>query len=82
MNGTKVTMELDAESAESAQHLAKAWGVSIEEAVRRAVTAANGSSARTPAQSRLEAFENLQRHLQLAPEKAIEWKAMIRDARR
>ncbi len=82
MNGNGVMLELDAATADSVNHLAKSWGVSKEEAVRRAVAEVEKTTVAPPPLSRLEAFKELQRRLQLTPEKAEAWQAAVREARR
>ncbi len=82
MNSDGATLELDAGTIEVLEHLARAWGISREEAVRRAVTQAEAASKTTPRLARLEAFKELQRRLQLTPEKAAVWAASVREGRR
>jgi predicted transcriptional regulator len=82
MNGNGTTLELDAATASVLDHLAQTWGVSKEEAVRRAVAEANVATAESAKLHRVEAFKELQRRLQLTPEKAVAWQAAVRDARR
>jgi hypothetical protein len=81
-NGNTISLELDAETAELLEHLAQAWGVSQEEAVKRAVIQAEAVPASVNSSDRLQAFKELQRRLQLTPEKAAAWQSSIRDARR
>lgn len=81
MNGN-ATLELDPGTAHLVEHLAHAWGVTREEAVRRAVAQAGAASATTGKQSRLAAFKELQRRLALTPTKAAAWQATVHEARR
>lgn len=84
MNGNDSAhlLEVDAMTAQRLARLAEMWGVSEEEAIRRAVAEANTSAATATKERRLEAFEQLQRSLSLTPAKAAEWQDAIRDARR
>jgi len=81
-NGHTTSLELDAVTAGLLVRLAKMWGVSQEEAIRRAVKQANAVTALPNNESRLEAFKALQRNLGLTPVKAAEWQAAVREARR
>jgi hypothetical protein len=81
-NGHSISLELDPGTAQLLEQLARAWGVSKEEAVKRAVNQAEATPAPVKAADRLQAFKELQRHLQLTPEKAAAWQATVRDARR
>lgn len=81
-NDSAHSLELDAMTAQHLARLAEMWGVSEEEAVRRAVAQANNSAATATSERRLEAFKQLQRSLSLTPAKAAEWQDAIRDARR
>jgi len=80
-NGHNLSLELDASTAQLLEQLARAWGVSKEEAVKRAVTQAEAAPP-VKSSERLQAFRELQRRLQLTPEKAAAWQAAVRDARR
>lgn len=82
MNGNGALVQLDATTAHHLEDLARAWGVSKEEAVRRAVAQAEGGSLPGNKQDRLEAFKELQRRLRLTPAKAAEWQNAVREARR
>jgi hypothetical protein len=81
-NGHGLSLELDASTAQLLEQLAQAWGVSKEEAMKRAVTQAEAAPAPAKSADRLQAFRELQRRLQLTPEKAATWQAAVRDARR
>lgn len=76
------TLHLDQETSKTLHHLADAWGVSPEEAVRRALISADVGVSHATAKNRLEAFKALQQSLQLTPEKAAAWQAEIIAARR
>jgi len=82
MNGNGHTsVELDSATNQVLEQLARAWGVSKEEAVKRAVKQADVTPATAPS-DRLQAFKELQRRLQLTPEKAAAWQAAVREGRR
>ena len=81
-NGNLTSLELDVTTAKLLVRLAQTWGVSEEEAVRRAVEQANATTSTPSREGRLEAFKQLQRSLNLTPAKAAEWQDTIRDARR
>jgi len=82
MNGNSALLELDATIALLLENLAKAWGVTREEAVRRAVAQAESASLPANKENRLSAFKALQRRVGLTPAKAAEWQNAVRDARR
>jgi hypothetical protein len=82
MNGNGHTVALDASTIEVVEQLARAWGVSKEEAVKRAVTQAEAAPVPVKTLDRLQAFKELQCRLQLTPEKAAAWQAAVRDTRR
>jgi hypothetical protein len=75
-------LELDATTADLLAHLAETWGVSEEEAVRRAVAQANTATVSANKDDRLEAFKELQRSLGLTSAKAADWQDAVREARR
>jgi hypothetical protein len=76
------TLELDATTANLLSQLAETWGVSVEEAVRRAVQQVNAGNGSPNKEARLEAFKELQRRLGLTSAKAAEWQDAIHEARR
>jgi len=76
------SLELDATTAYLLARLAEMWGVSQEEAIRRAVELANGETALPNKAIWLEAFKALQHNLRMTPAKAAEWQDAIRQARR
>lgn len=82
MNGNGVSLELDGATAHLLDRLARAWGVSKEEAVRRAVAQAEAGSSTVNPQGRLEAFKELQRRVGLTPQRAAEWQNAVHEARR
>ena len=77
-----ITVELDEPTATSLTHLCSRWGVPPIEAVRRAVKEADATPKPSTSEERLTAFRELQRLMQMTPEKAEGWKAAILDARR
>jgi len=81
-NGDKTSLELDAVTARLLGHVAETWGVSEEEAIRRALEQANEKSDSPSKEARLGAFRELQRSLDLTPAKAAEWQDAVREARR
>lgn len=81
-NGSDMALELDATTIRVVEHLAQAWGVSKQEAVRRAVEQADATANLPTKPDRLAAFKALQSRLQLTPAKAAEWQTAVRDARR
>jgi hypothetical protein len=81
-NGDTTTLELDATTVHLLVRLAEKWGVSEDEAVRRAVEQANAATNSLNKEDWLAAFKELQRSLSLTPAKAAEWQDAIREARR
>jgi hypothetical protein len=81
-NGKTLSLELDTATAQLVEHLARAWGVSKEEAIKRAVAQADTAPASKKNPDRLQAFKDLQRRLQLTPQKAAAWQASVREGRR
>ena len=78
----EAVITLDPDAAVSAKHLADTWGVSIPEAVKRALKSAEGSTIVASKQARLQAFVELSKSLNLDDAKAEAWMALVRDARR
>jgi hypothetical protein len=72
-----MTLELDNDTLKTLEALAHSWGLSKEQALRRAL-----DSAQASAMTRLEAFDALQKNLKLDAIKAEAWLATIRDVRR
>jgi hypothetical protein len=81
-NGQTISLELDAGTAHLLEQLARAWGMSKEDAIKRAVAQAEAPPTRVARSERLQVFKELQRRLQLSPEKAAAWRAAVLDARR
>jgi hypothetical protein len=77
-----MSLELDEITAHLLIDLAQRWGVSEEEAVRRAVEQAGPANGSPNKQDRLQAFRELQRRLDLTPAKASQWQEAVREARR
>lgn len=65
----KGTYTLDVETVQALEGMARRWGVSKSEALRRAIN----STAQQGAVSRLEALDKLQNSLNLTPAKARAW---------
>ena len=82
MNGNGSSVSLDPSTLAVVEQLARAWGVSKEEAVRRAVTQAESVPLAAKKPDRLQAFKQLQSRLQLTPEKAAAWQSSVREGRR
>lgn len=78
MNAKGTVLQMDAATAEGVEALAKWWGVSREEAVRRAVTEAKAARA----EERLRALKELRKRLKLTPAKIQAWQEAILEARR
>jgi hypothetical protein len=81
-NGNTTSLELDAMTSRLLVHVAKTWGVSEEEAIRRALEQANAKADSPGKEARLQAFKELQRRLDLTPAKAAEWQDAVHEARR
>lgn len=77
----EAVVTLDSDATNTAQHLAEAWGVSLREAVSRALKTAAAANAPSR-QARIQAFLELSRSLNLDDAKAQDWMDAIRDARR
>jgi hypothetical protein len=76
------SLEIDAMTANLLGRLAAKWGISVEEAVRRAITQANAENGSQNKEGRLEVFKELQERLNLTPAKVAEWQDAVRNARR
>jgi len=81
-NGNRTSIELDAVTTNLLSCVARTWGISEEEALRRVLEEANTKANLPNKEVRLDAFKELQRRLNLTPAKAAEWQEAIRDARR
>ena len=75
---TEAVVTLDSDAADAAKHLAEAWGVTVQEAVKRALKSVDATSK----QERIAAFLELSRSLELDDAKAQAWMDLVRDARR
>jgi hypothetical protein len=77
----KSTYALDAETLAALEQIAKRWGVTKSEALRRAIRAA--AQGGTAMQSeRLEAWDELRRAMKLRPDAARAWQRRVRAERR
>ena len=81
MIGNGSSVSLDPSTLAVVEQLARAWGVSNEEAVRCAVTQAESVPVAAHKPDRLQAFKQLQSRLQLTPEKAVAWQSSVREGR-
>jgi len=77
----KATYSLDPETVRSIERMARRWGVSKSEALRRAVREA-AESGPGEAKAALAAFDRLQRLLALTPGGARRWLVEARAERR
>jgi hypothetical protein len=77
----KATYALDVETVHTLDEMARRWGVSKSEALRRAIRAAGGAPA-PGASSALAALGELQRSLHLDPPDASRWAKRARLERR
>ena len=73
----KSTYALDVDTVRSLEEMARRWGVSKSEALRRAIRAA----AESTASDRLETLTKLQKALDLSPAKARAWARQARAER-
>jgi Zn-dependent peptidase ImmA (M78 family) len=76
------SLKLDATTARLLANIAETWGVSQEEALRRALEQANITTNLANKENWWETFKELQRRLQLTPAKAAEWQHSVREGRR
>ena len=76
----RTTYSLDVETVETLRRLARAWGVSRSEALRRAVARTAAEPAST-AEDRLGALRDVQESVGLTPAQADEWLAELRSQR-
>ena len=81
-NGSRILLEVDSMTSDLLNDLAERWGISKEEAVRRAVEQADARIGSPSKEGRLAAFKELQRRLGLPPATAADWQNTIRNARR
>jgi hypothetical protein len=75
-------LEIDEDTAAALEELAKAWGMSRQEAARRAIAEAKASTVSVDGVQRIKAFRELQRRLHLTPEEAASWQDLVREGRR
>ncbi|HKE55244.1 MAG TPA: hypothetical protein VKB46_01035 [Pyrinomonadaceae bacterium] len=81
-NDALTSLNIDAATLHLLVRVAKAWGVSEREAIRRALEQANASSDTQSSADRLDIFKELQQRLSLTPAKAAEWQEAVRETRR
>ena len=74
------TYALDVESVRKLEQLAKKWGVSKSEALRRSIHSA--ASNQLAVRDRLQAFRALQQSLGLTKSRAAKWEQRVRAERR
>ena len=77
----KATYTLDPETLRALERMARCWGVSKSEALRRAIRVASEPGAKQTHHG-LEALDRLQRALALTPEGARRWAREVRAERR
>jgi hypothetical protein len=78
----KTTYALDLETVGALDALARRWNVSKSEAMRRAIRAAAASHAVNTPPEPLQALDELQKVLALAPATAARWSSEVRSERR
>ena len=76
-----LTLHLDDAEAADLEALSAAWKMPEETAALRALRVMKERACHPSARRRLQAFRDLQKSLQLTPEKAQEWMDAIREAR-
>lgn len=74
------TYALDIDTVRKLEELARKWGVSKSEALRRSIQSA--ASNQVPVNDRLQAFHALQHSLGLTKSQAREWEKRVRAERR
>lgn len=77
-----MTLKLDPATTQLLDKLANAWGISKEEAARRAIKEAGAAVPGASTGDRLAALRELQRRLRLSPASAEAWLKTIQAARR
>ena len=77
----KSTYTLDIGTIRALEDIARRWGVSKSEALRRAVRAAAGEG-RVDQSAALDALDRLQKSLRLTPAKTRAWARRVRSERR
>jgi transposase-like protein len=75
------TYALDVDAVRTLEEIARRWGVSKSEALRRAIRTA-GAHAEAPQRSPSEALDELQRSLGLTAAAARAWARRVRQERR
>ncbi len=75
-------LDLDPATSQLLGRLAAKWGISKEEAVRRALEHVDAQIQEVNKENRLEVLRELQRKLALTPAQTAAWQAQVRDARR
>jgi predicted transcriptional regulator len=78
----KTTYALDVETVHALDELARRWGVSRSEALRRAIRAAAHPGRSVVALEPVRALDRLQRALRLRPADVEDWSALVRAERR
>ena len=78
----KSTYSLDVETARALENMARRWGVSKSEALRRAIRAARSGAADAEGPEALSALDALQRKLHLDRRATARWARRARDERR
>ncbi len=78
----KSTYSMDLETVRTLEAVARRWGVSKSEALRRAIRAAAAQTAPGHPEPALAALEELQRGLKLTPLAAAAWERAVRAERR
>ena len=77
----KATYALDPKTLRALERMARRWGVSKSEALRRAIRAASEPGAKQTPHG-LDSLDRLQRALALTPEGARRWAREVRAERR
>lgn len=78
----KTTYALDIETVKALEALARRWNVSKSEAMRRAIRASASVRAASAPPEPLQALDELQRAVRLAPSAAARWSRLVRAERR
>jgi len=76
-----IHVDLDQLTAQKLVRLAAKWGVTQEEALRRALETADAQVEQVKDENRLEILRELQQRLELTPAQADAWEAAVRNAR-
>jgi Ribbon-helix-helix protein, copG family len=78
----KTTYALDLETVGALDSLARRWNVSKSEAMRRAIRASAAAHALNVPPQPLQALDELQKVLAMAPAVAARWSSQVRTERR